>query len=114
MGQPGAKGKVKLPAPKQPTPEEVEAQRKKELDDAAAAGREAARMFKETKDRKYGILSNPYMPPRFAERAAWDSAHCQETGSDGMDVSAHLKRTEKPKGKPGRPKKDKGEDKGGE
>ena len=97
----------------EPTPEEIEAKRvaqevklKAELDEAARLGREAGERFKATSDPKSGIFANPYVYPD-PRRGAWDTAHCRAMGGTGAEAPAHLRRKdEKPKGKPGRPRKE--------
>lgn len=50
------------------------------------------------------ITANPY-PAKDKRRAIWDDAWCKATGSDGMDIPAHLKPGAKPKDD--KPKEDK-------
>lgn len=76
-----------------------------DLDAARAAGRAAAIEGKR-------IIDNPYMAtdPR---RAAWDEGWCAETGTDGMEVPAAWRRSDKKKKKPDDDEKPEG-DEGGE
>lgn len=76
------------------------------LDDARAAGRQAAMDGKR-------IIDNPFTAgdPR---RAAWDEGWCAETGSDGMEIPAAWRRTKPDKKKPDGDDKPEGEGKGGE
>jgi hypothetical protein len=71
------------------------------LDEARAAGRQAAK-------NGVKVTENPYPGHQSKLRAAWDEGWCWENGSDGMEIPEELRRTKR------KSKKDEDKDGGGE